>query len=265
MKKYYQFLLLSMAILTLTGCPSEPDSEVQYQLAIIKMTTEMQERVFVSPIVDSVVVDYVNPTTNLHTLYYGDGLVLCNPTGQDSIWSDFAQSQLKIVGTNPYIPLNNGYAIIDWKWANFQPLSGSFRNVLYSNPKIYNHKKAQMTYSTNSYYLNGFLANEEYYLLSLSWQDLGSLTTIWSMEQGQQIEKPEVRYINIHDIQKYGDLKKDDTDIYDINSAYWAYYNNSENFKSYIEERDKLQASYVEVLNRIIHNNDFEKWTITFK
>ena len=245
--------------------PTEP--AVREQLAVIRLTPEMQEHVFVSPIVDSLVISYVcvNDTTNHCTFYYGDGLVLCNPTGQDSIWADFAQSQLKIAGTNPYILLDNGYAFIDWKWANFHPLSGAFRRPVHSSPKIYDHKQSLMEYSTNFYYMNGVLANEEYYLLPFGWIELTDLTTIWELETGNPIEKPEVRYINIEDILKYSNIKDNSPDIYDINSAYTTYLRNPDNFHNYVENCDRWQAYFVKTLNIMIDNNDFEKWSIQYK
>lgn len=263
--RIFQLIVL---VFILTGCIGESaDMAVQKQLAIIQLSPEMREQVFVTPIVDSCIVDYANSIPNLNTLYYGDGLVLCNPTKEDSVLAEFAQSHLKIVGTNPYIELDNGYAVIDWKWASFHPLSGAWRYTIYPNPnpKIYDHKAAQLEYSTNFYYLNGSLANEEYYLLPSTWKEITKLRKIWPMQEGQYIEKPEVRYINIKDIQKYGHLKNTNIDFNHLLDAYYSYQRDSDNFDAFVEQRDELLASYVVTLNQMINNNDFKKWTRIYK
>ena len=254
-----------LALFFFSACKKEIDSPILYEIAIVKISDKMKEQVFVSPIVDSVVVDYANSIPNLNILYYDDGLVLCNPTGEDSIRADFAKYKLNIIGTNPYISLENGYAVINWKWANFHPLTGAWRRPIYSNPAIINHKQAQMAYSTNYSYLNGVLANEEYYLLAINWEEVTDLNAIWPMAQGQQIEKPEIRYIYVMDVQKYGHLKLQNIDVYEPLAAYNEYVNNPKGFIEYVEERDRLQSSYVEILNRMINNNDLEKWTRKYK
>lgn len=247
----------------------DPDSAVNAQLAIIKLSQEMQGRIFVSPIVDSIVVDYQNPVPNLNTLYYSDKLVLFNPTKQDSLLAEFAQSKLKLVGTNPYILLQNGYAIIDWKWMNFQPLSGAFRRVLYSSPQIYSHKRAQESYSTNFYYLNGSLENEKYYLLYVQWHELTDLASIWGLSAGEQIDKPEIRYINLKDIEGYGAYQKSFQTLYpyfeDLLSLYNIFAQNETTFDQYVEDLDKMQSAYVQTLNQMINNNDFETWSRVYK
>lgn len=262
--KFYLFPILALIFTACKG--NDPEPAVREQLAVIKLTPEMQNNVFVSPIVDSLVISYVSvhDTTNHCTFYYGNGLVLCNPTGEDSIWADFAQSQLKIVGTNPYILLDNEYALIDWKWANFHPLSGAYRRPVYSSPVIYDHKQALMAYSTNPNRSAGFFANEEYYLLSSCWKDLTDLADIWELAAGSRIEKPEVRYIYIDDILKYSNTKNNAPDIYNINSAYMTYLHYSDNFHNYVENCDKWQSLFVKTINQMINNNDFEQWSIQY-
>lgn len=273
MKKLLCILFVGLFII-FTACdntnpPSPtPEPTIESQLALIKMPPEMLNKVFVSLVVDSVIVDYANSIPNLNTLYYGDGLVLCNPTNQDSLLAEFAQSQLNITSSSPYILLNNGYILIDWRWSRFQPLSGAFRNVLYYQPQIINHKSSQNAYSTNFYYLNGTLANEEYYVLPLQWNELKSLTTIWNVEEGQRIEKPEVRYINIKDIEKYGNCQKSGVDYFDENdltNMYVLYSKDPNHFEFHINECNKWQALYVDILNQMIENNEFEKWTLTYE
>lgn len=237
------------------------------QLAVIQLPAEMLKYVFVAPIVDSCVVDFSN--NNLNTLYYGNGLVLSNPTTYDTLLADFARTQLDLTGTNPYIVLDNGYILIDWKWTYFQPLSGTYRYPIYADPTVYNHRQTQQAYSTNPYYLNGTLANEEYYLLPVQWQELTNLTTIWSLENGQRVENPEVRYINFKDLESYSNnqtsYKELSQLLCDFNSIYNLYLQDTVGFKVVIENFDQLQNSYVATINQMINNNEFDKWTKRYK
>ena len=279
MKKFIYPLFLCTLCVLLNACDntnppieneetnplSSGDPTLETQMAIIKLSTGMMENIFVTPIVDSCVVDYSN--NNLSTLYYGDGLVLCNPTMTDSVLSEFAKDQLHIIGTNPYVLLDEGYAIIDWKWAHFQPLSGAYRSVLYSSSQIINHKMAQDGYSTNFYYLNGTLANEAYYLLPIHWRDLTDLRAIWPMAEGSRIEKPEVIYVKYTDIEKYGDYavgyqnlkRKYHVDAEQFYTLYNLYKSDSTLFNDYIGECNNLQSSYVKTLNQMINNKDLIK------
>lgn len=263
-KLFYQVLNYALVVLVAscntTNPPSQDDPMLESQLAIIKLTPEMEKNIFVAPVVDSVVIDY---QSNQTVLYYEDELVLCSPTTTDSILSEFAQTEFNIVGSNPYIMLDNGYAIIDWKWSHFQPLSGAYRNA-----KFFNAKQQLPSYSSNPYRFH-ILENEEYYLLPLTWQELNSLTSKWEMKEGTRIEKLEIRYINLLDIEKYGNYQKGYKDLKnrfnvlpnDLQTTYNLYVRDKAMCGSYIEEYDKLQSSYVETLNQIINNNDLEKWT----
>lgn len=266
MKRLFLFMTCILCIACgKTNIPSLSDEAPRAQMAIIKISSEMRDKVFVSPIVDSAVVDY--STINLTTLFYGDGLVLCNPTKTDSLLCAFAESQLGILGTCPYVLLNDGYAIIDWRWAHFHPLSGAGRNALNYSSKIFSNKATIPVYFTNFYYLNGSLANEEYYLLPIGWQEITSLTSIWRFDEGTKIHKPEILYINFIDIEKYGgyftrstERKQDNLNnllfIYDIYSRYDSIESNA-----CAEEFNRWQSAYVETLNKMINNNDLEKWT----
>ena len=271
MKKHLLFILPVVLCVACNTNSPEPevrpdDEEVKVQLALIKLSPDMKDHVFVTPIVDSCVVDYSK--NNLNTLYYGEGLVLCNPTKQDSLLAEFAQVQLKISGANPYIILDNGYAIIDWKWSHLQPLSGYFHSTLFSSPKIYDNKMARDVYSTNFYYLNGSLANEEYYLLPIKWQELTNLAVKWALQEGQRIAIPEVCYINLSDIEKYGNYQESFRNYFDDNylqRLYIQYSNDPESLAASIDNYNRFQSAYVETLNQMIRNNDLDKWTHIYR
>ncbi len=63
------------------------------QLAVFRLAPEWQSQVFVSPVVDSAVVEHNNRIPKLTRLYYADGLVLYSPTMTNELLMDFAQSQ----------------------------------------------------------------------------------------------------------------------------------------------------------------------------
>lgn len=269
MKKFINNILLFSLLVICSSCESkgdsvgpDPDETPEVRLALIKLSPEMQEHVFVSPIVDSVVVDYTK--VNLTTLYYGDGLVLCNPTSMDTVLAEFAQSAFKLLGTIPYIPLDNGYVAIDWKWAYFLPLSGVFRNAVYGLSS-----NARLAYSTNPWLNNGALANEEYYLLPIRWQELTDLNGIWEKKDGTMIGTPEVRYVKQTDLEKYAQIptgykeirKQYDTEN-DLRSLVNLHKRDVEQFEAYVNDFNQLQSLYIKALNQMIaNNNDFEKWT----
>lgn len=202
MKIKFFLLLTLVSTLVLVSCDNtnRPDYAPDLQVAIIKLTSELQEQVFVSPIVDSV----LNSSDNTYTLYYGEGLALFNPNYNDSLLADFVQSEFNILGTNPYVLLENEYAIIDWKLAHFHPLSGELRNTRnnYANP----NRDMVHYYSTHFPSAPNLLKNKEYYLLSLPWHELEDLKAIWKTNDGLSIDKPEIFYINTSDIEKYGEL-----------------------------------------------------------
>lgn len=261
-KSFYQIVACGLLLAVCVCCNGpDPEETPETRLAVIKLTQEMQELVWVTPIVDSVTEDYSKG--NPSTLHYGDGLALCNPTPTDTIGAEFAQETFGLLGTNPYILLGNGYVVIDWKWAYFLPLSGVFRNVVYrSSPNSRN------VYSTNPWLNNGNLANEEYYLLSLPWQELTNLNGIWKKGEGTKIETPDVRYIKLADLETYAQIPTGYRAIYkkyntsnDLFSVINLYKRDIEQFEAYVTEYDQLQSLYIKALNQMITNNDFDKWT----
>ncbi|MBR1809020.1 MAG: hypothetical protein IJ776_06505 [Paludibacteraceae bacterium] len=274
MKTKIYLLLVSVSILTFVSCgnsnpPSTGGDEMPAeQLVLIKMTPELQEHVFVSPIVDSVIITDIN-SYYCYKLFYGDGLVLCNPTKADSIYSDFIQSQFQLLGTSPYILLEDGYAIIDWKWRHFHPLFGAFRGIVGLEAHLWEYRYDYKTaYTTNAYYANGALENEEYYLLPIHWNEITDLKHIWGIEEGRKIEKPEIHYINCTKIEEFGDFTtsirniriKNRFVIYDsVMAEYSLYSQDKEMYNNCVKEIDQLQSMYVETLNQMIKNKYFDK------
>lgn len=256
------FLWLLAILCSSCNQKSDPEPTTEEQLAIVKIGSDMYENVFVSPVVDSVHIEHSKG--NVYTLYNEDSLALCNLAPLDTLLSEFAQSQFNIIGKSPYIVLDNGYAIIDWKWSYFQALSGAYRETRYTGLKT----NAQHSYSTNAHYSNGELANEEYYLLSVKWLELSKLLSNWNISDGLRIEKPEIYYVNLSDIEKYGDYQmtcreistKYNVTIFDFRTVYNLYLRDVDKFKEYVKECDHLQTQYTETLNRMIKNNDLGTW-----
>ena len=270
LENYFSHVFFCLVIVLFASCghtnpptgENPIDTVLPGELAIIKMSPEMQEKVFVSPIVDYI---YRDSKTGVFTLSYGNGLGLCNPTHADSILTTFAQSELKILGTDPYIMLDNGYAIVDWKWSHFQPLSGTYRLAVhqYSNDLGHsNNEKGELSHP--GYCADGYfsVSNEEYYLLPMHWGQLTNLAEVWPMEEGIHIEKPEIRYITFNALRKYGNLKVQDLpkDMYYFHQQFPT---DDEAVATSIKECDEAQAAYMQTLNQMINNNDFETWTRT--
>lgn len=268
-KLFYQMTLFALIIFIGVSCekkeisnekppieyPSEAEPMVDYELVILEMTPEMREQVMVMPLVDSLKRrDYIYVT-----LYYRDVLSLCNPNSRDSTLAEFAQNELDILGKSPYILLDSDYVVIDWKWEYFHPLGGNFHDVLYpTNGLGHEH------YCTNGYYANADIVNEKYYLLPTKWNELTSFNHIWNLEEGVQISKPKVHYVKVKDIEqyghyqtKYGVINQRYPDLYYI---HYMYKNSNEWYQSYVKDMNMLQSYYVETLNQMIKENDFELW-----
>lgn len=245
-----------------TNSPISVDTVPSRTLSIIKLPSEIQDLVFVTPIVDSIVLD--TKAYNL-TLYYDKGLVLYNPTQLGEDIAEFAKTYLNIVGTSPYIILDNGYAIVDWKWSYLQPLSGASRDALYPyrNVQFPNSDTLHSnTYIVPSYSVYSYpITNEQYYVLNIRWDELTDLSMVWDPQEGNLIETPELRFISLDDVKRYADSQDAYREPPYLESLYSMYKNNPAECATVIEEADKAQAFYVETLNRMIHNNDFEQWT----
>lgn len=101
MKKIFNILPILAIIAATSSCGkiNPPEPYPAELLKIIKMTPELQAHVFVSPIVDSVIID--ENSYYKYTLCYGDGLVLCNPTKADSINSDFFPISFSVIRYKP--------------------------------------------------------------------------------------------------------------------------------------------------------------------
>jgi len=258
MKTFVKTLLFCAVIALCTSCKKADEPSVEEpadiilspKLAIIKMFPEMQKYILATLVVDSVTTD---AKSLISTLHYCDSISLFNPTETEVKLAEFAQSKLGILGTKPYILLDNGYAIVDWKWTHYQALSGEFREVLFWTPL------AGKYYST----IHSQILNEEYYLLNETWESLTDLSQVWQLDDGAKMQKPEIRVISLERLSKYNnklDAEKHKY-IFDLIDVYSLYIQNPANIDNYIKERNSYQQLCVDVLNQMIENNDFEAWT----
>lgn len=267
-------LCLSCRVVDPPEYEAQPDEALYSELALIKVTPEMLDYIFVAPVVDSIVKprywrEYMgdgkwNTGEMWHgdSLYYSDSLALCNTQFYPDPVIAFAQEQLAITGTNPYILLDNGYAIIDWRWSYFHPLAGEAIQARYFQPL------AGIRYCTNQYYYNGTLANEQYYLLRTSWSELQDLTTVWRMNEGTLVATPDIRYIRLKNIEEYdnsnplwkekGGIRRRHSSAFD---AQRLYEKDPEKGLTYVQDCNELQEAFVEVINEIIRNKKFEQLT----
>ena len=278
--KKFSFIIIAAAIITACNSTNPPenktsDEAVHQELAIIRLSPQMREQVLVSPIAEYIrkpeVLRIDSSDGNTYfwdlwqgdSLYYKDTLALANAQFIPLNMLSTAQQQLGLSGTNPYILLDNDFAIIDWKWRSFIALSGSGVSVRQWLPLSGN------SYSTNPYYNNGFIANEEYYLINMKWEELEDISSTWNITEGKHIDKPEVRYIKLDKLKEYN--ASEFTDIedkylyaeYNISEIYNALSKDNDSGLDFITQNNKAQEICVQTLNKIIKNNDFDALTVT--
>lgn len=257
MKPFIKTLFFCVVIIFCTSCKksseqnNEPDIKAEVVLMVIKLSPELEEHVLAIPMVDSILWD-----NGKRIFCYSNTLALSPTTySEDSTLAEFAEKQLDVLGHKPYILLEEGYAIIDWRWTYYHSLSGDMRHTL---EQTYNPRH-------NKYYLIGLedFENEEYYLLPHKWTDITDLMTTWSINVGSLVnyEKMEVRSVRLNFLDSVGDDKRHYSykyvDMRDIRTMY-RYYNktDAEAFNNYIEQLDNMQLFYVEKLNAVIKNKE---------
>ena len=258
---FYYFIIGTICAIFVSCSKSEPEPSVEYppepspeaQIAIIHLSPEMHNRVFVSPVVDSIQLDNAG---KYRTLFYDTLLALSNTQmGHKAI--SYAEEQLGILGSNPYIMLDADYAIVDWKWAMFHPLSGEVISARYST-----------SYAGNSYAINpGSITNEKYYLLDMAWSDLKDLKKTWKLPEGTSVEKPQVMFINLKKIEEYGNSQMSRANLRDkysttemsVREAYMLFCKDKNTASDYVKSCNELQDYYILTLKEMIKNNNLLK------
>lgn len=262
MKTYkLSLLLLSLSLFACENKPKldPPEPMVYDEVVIIKMSSEIIDGIVVTPTILSAKVNYQSQST---ILTYEDSLALCN-TQPDYLLelSKFVIQELDVYAQPHYIFLTEDYAIVNWRWRYFNPLSA---------PWIY--AKDGSRFSPNPYGNNGAIENEEYYILNESYNELPNLRATWPIEGKKRIQLPELRYISYKKLDEY---RKDS--LLDSSQRLVSYdegldilrlfriYEQNKDWKSYVSLYDSLENVYNQTIKGMINNNDLERWTIKRK
>lgn len=260
-----QLLLLGVVAMFLCiSCSNLPpvidDEPMWAEIAIIKLDESQLHKTMVSPFLYTIERD-----KDYYTVlsYSTDSLFIVNSQVQDGLWEKdlvrFAQDKLHILGTNPYIVLNNGYAVVNWRWRQFHPIAADWIHINGSDSTQHIYQ-----YSPYPGYNNGMTTNEQFYLLDERWEGLTDLHHIWSSKDGQLIEKPEIRYVQIRKLDAYrkdtidpnlltGDIQK-----WEFLPIAKCYNTTGALLDEYTQLYDSIENVYVSVLNDIIKDEKFD-------
>lgn len=169
------FFMLHMVSLLLCSCTSDPiidnANPGQSNLTILKFNDKTQEKYLVAG----------HPIITYNTMVVGNGFVyeedtisfMYNPYFhfQFSSYADFvnfAEKELNICGTSPYIELVDGYVLIDWRWNYF------YHITLISQKEWYSQRVID-------------LVQNHTFVTNILWSDLKDLSPIyWTDNQSAQ-------------------------------------------------------------------------------
>ncbi len=184
------------------------------------------------------------------------------------IWPDvvpFVEEKMSVSGISPYIPLTDGYYMIDWKWHQFMPLS------------------ALCLQNTDAYLEH---LNEHIFLTDIDWKDMVSMTAEYDRSKyTQHIEGMEIkRIVYMYLDMLYDDIKPasggpyyscygDGIYYYNGMCANTAYefslygpcsYHPDETYQGYISYCDSLQNIYQQRMIKIIETGQLSKVEATW-
>ena len=174
------------------------------------------------------------------SLYYGLDTELVN-------WAD---EQMQLAGSSPYIPLADGYYLIDWKWHELHPISV----LAQSQQEVYDNH-----------------INKHCFLTDIDWHDLQSLTEGYSASlYTQNVCSLEIIRVDLYaldacynDVQRihpyscYGGIYYNDGMCFEDAWMYYEYGDCSHSGKThltYIAYCDSLQSVYQQRLIELIDN-----------
>lgn len=259
MKKSFLFFILMIILYSCTTINSPQEPTVLTEYALIKMDDSLLNKIIVSPLLDSVCRDYSNYTETV-LFYNTDTLCLSNSQVSQYVSSeliDFANQHLGIIGTNPYTKLDNGYVLVNWKWKHFHPMVADWIVANHIN------KKLEYYYSPNPNYNNGRVLNEKFYLIDEQWGNITNISWIWSISKRIELQRKEIRYISIKALDEYrGSQSAMQRGEYYMNvlNAFSLYSSDIKKYKEYIILCDSMENIYINTLNKMIRNNDFDKY-----
>ena len=184
-----------------------------------------------------------------------------NNGGLDMELVYWIEQKMHLTGTSPYIPLTNGYYLIDWKWYQLMPFCAI---------------EATLPGAAYDYYANHIL--NHCFMTDINWCDLKDLAAGYPNSLYTQpvrgIEIVRADYITID--QLYNDLKKEENDPYlcynkylycdglsVVNAAMYYKYgdcsNRGKTYLTYISYCDSLQSVYQQRLIDIINNGQLKE------
>ena len=172
-------------------------------------------------------------------------------------WMD---EEMHLSGTSPYIPLTNGYYMIDWKWQQLFPLSAltnyAFKNSIYD--QMYDH------------------ITKHLFVTDIDWENLHNLNAIYDNSLYTQhiagLEVVRVQFIEIDDY--FSQIKQSDQyvcwnislyhDGLSIKNAYLYYTlgdcsSKNRTHQDYIRYCDSLQNVYQNHLLEIIKEDKLKE------
>lgn len=253
-----KILLFCIFATFLTACGTDPDPNYPLNsLVIVKMNEHLEDGFVVSPIVLDVRNAKQNTNGASKVVTYGDSLALTNASAFSHECLNFVQTDLNLLESSPYILLENGYAIVSWRWRYF---------ISYAAPYVYCYNENPLSWIGFSYMRvnnNGRVENEEFYVIPVLYTDMTDLKKEWPLTDGQRIARPEVLYITPEQIDKYRKqtYKSVYNDGLDMLQCFNVYRKNSGDGMAYAHMYDSIEAIYVSAINDMIIKNKLEQWT----
>ena len=263
MKSVY-LLWLVLLLISISSCdnpqpPIEPDSSAEY--AVIKIDSALFNNIIVSPILRSI--SWGEHTKyNTVLVYNEDTLALPNTQAYENGYNPhdgmikFFQDHLKLTGTSPYIQLEGGYAIVDWKWRTYHPIAADWIYITIDSHKLPDGYSPYWRYNEN----------EKFYLLDKKWSELTDLREMWLTAEVDLFNRPEIIYISIEKIDSYrGESSGVITDGLKLSKVYREYLDNGINAcNTLISKYDSLETIFVETLNEMIRKNVLDSYSMVY-
>jgi|GEM_PF-3884592 hypothetical protein len=158
----------------------------------------------------------------------------------------FWEDKIHLRNVQPYIPITDGYVLVDWRWADILPIS-TFRSWIW-----------RPTDKLNRIQNHCFLTN-------LSWGELEDVRQGWQRNEPlQPLNIEEMWYISYYDVDKYCGRNPDlNNGLYGwgLTLSLALYYNEyyPEYLTPYMSYCQKEQEQYRQLLVNIIKDNALQK------
>jgi hypothetical protein len=237
-----------MVSLLLCSCTSDPiinnANPGQSNLTILKFNDKTQEKYLVA---GHPIITYSSMALDNTFTYEEDTIsFMYNPYFQFSSYADFvnfAEKELNICGTSPYIELVGGYVLIDWRWNYF------YHITLISQKEWYSQRVID-------------LVQHHTFVTNILWSDLNDLSPrYWTDNQSaQHIDLSSVNMIPIRLLDQLRGISKNPPypdeyfsgdysnhlywDGLSVTLAYCYYRDHSPKYEAYLAFCDSMQNIY---------------------